>query len=354
MLDEVTVQTQARSVAAPLRLALAEDCHPALRDVFTCRPDLFDLTSPADAELVVLPSDELGYIKKSKLHQTYAAKTICITESDIPTFRLPGLYAANQKGLLTANRTRTINYFISERAKPNPEIKALVGQTLEKRYLYSFMGGTNSWARRWVFRFTPKRDDTIVEATDRYNHWKVDETDVEEKARQMRRRYAEVMAASKFSLCPRGCGLSSYRLFESMSLGVVPVIISDKWHPVAGVDWSFAIFVREKDIPKLDQIIRAHENEWQQRGQRAREAYEKIFGGEAVAPMLHQQLTELRAGINPWRETVMGNLAVLRVVLRQAYWAGYDVVKKLVMKLCRITGTSLPFRVYQPSSVKPQ
>ncbi len=310
--------------------------------------DFFEVVTPSEAELVILHSDELGYINSSPLYKEYKSKSVCITESDIPTFRLPGLYAANQKGLLTAGRTRTINYLISERSKPNPEIKALAGSSVEKKYLYSFMGGTNSWPRRWLFRYTPKKDDTIIEPTDKYNHWEVDEADVEEHARRMRRRYAEVMAASKFSICPRGCGLSSYRLFESMSLGVAPVIISDKWRPVAGVNWDFAIFVREKDIPKLDQIVRSHEHEWQQRGQLARAAYNEFFGGDAIARTLYGQLSELRTSVHPFREFVMGYAATLRVVLRKAYWAAYDMTKKLVIKIFKTTGMSLPFRVYQP------
>jgi hypothetical protein len=35
-------------------------------------------------------------------------------------------------------------------------------------------------------------------------------------------RYAELLIASKFVLCPRGNGASSIRLFESMQLGICP------------------------------------------------------------------------------------------------------------------------------------
>ncbi len=337
-----------RRAVTPLRLALDDHCDVTLRDLFLRNLNFFDVVTPSDADLVILPSDDPTYIKNSRLYHENKKKTICITESDIPTFLLPGLYAANQKGLLTAGRTQTINYLISERAKPNPEIKALAGRTIEKRYLYSFMGGTNSWPRRWLFRYTPKRDDTIVEPTDNYNHWKIDETDVEERARLMRQRYAEVMAASKYAICPRGCGLSSYRLFESMSLGVAPVIISDKWRPIAGIDWSFAIFIREKDIPKLDQIVRSHESEWQHRGKRAKDAYTEFLGGDAIAQTLHAKLSELRTEIHPWREFLIRNAAMLRIVIREAYWAGYSIAKKFIIKIYAAMGFSLPFRVYQP------
>ena len=40
------------------------------------------------------------------------------------------------------------------------------------------------------------------------------------------RRYAELTKASKFVLCPRGVGASTIRLFETMRMGRVPVILS--------------------------------------------------------------------------------------------------------------------------------
>jgi hypothetical protein len=39
--------------------------------------------------------------------------------------------------------------------------------------------------------------------------------------------YADVISDSYLSLCPRGNGITSFRFFESMQLGVVPVLISD-------------------------------------------------------------------------------------------------------------------------------
>jgi hypothetical protein len=325
-------------------------CSAVMRQLLIAKPDLFKEADPAAAALVIFGSDEIDYLRHSTLFKAVKAKSICITESDIPTFALPGLYAANQTGFLTAGRTRSISYFISERAKPNPEIKKLIGADIEKRYLYSFMGGTNSWPRRWLFKYTPSREDTLVEATDRYNHWSVNETDVEENARRMRRRFAEVMAASKFSLCPRGCGLSSYRLFESMSLGIAPFIIADKWRPVEGVDWSFAVFVPEKKVAKIDEIVRAHASEWQDRGAQARLAYQKHFSDDAITATLHNQIQALRLSLNPAREPFMFNLAAARSGARSSYWAAVRVLKVIVLKAAATGAFKLPFRVYDASN----
>lgn len=50
--------------------------------------------------------------------------------------------------------------------------------------------------------------------------------------------YRHDLLTSKFALCPRGKGSSSYRLFEAMSVGCVPVIISDNWIEPPFVDWA--------------------------------------------------------------------------------------------------------------------
>ncbi len=90
------------------------------------------------------------------------------------------------------------------------------------------------------------------------------------------------MAASRYILCPRGCGNSSHRLFESMSLGTASVIPPDKWRPVEGVDWSFALFLPERNIPRLDRILREPEHECEQRGQAALAAHQEFFSPAAI------------------------------------------------------------------------
>jgi len=50
--------------------------------------------------------------------------------------------------------------------------------------------------------------------------------------------YWSLMARSKFVLCPRGVGRGSYRVFETLCAGRVPVIVSDDWQLPDGVDWE--------------------------------------------------------------------------------------------------------------------
>ena len=64
--------------------------------------------------------------------------------------------------------------------------------------------------------------------------------------------YLSTLLDSRFVLCPRGYGTSSYRLFETMRLGRVPVIISDEWVPPLGPSWlNCSIRISEKRVREL-------------------------------------------------------------------------------------------------------
>lgn len=74
-------------------------------------------------------------------------------------------------------------------------------------------------------------------------------------------RFKNLILKSHFSLCPRGFGPTSFRLYESIKLGTVPVYISD-YHflPFAEIlDWEkFSILIDKKKIKKLKNIMQHH------------------------------------------------------------------------------------------------
>ena len=66
------------------------------------------------------------------------------------------------------------------------------------------------------------------------------------------------LSNSKFALCPRGYGKTSFRLYESIQLGCIPVYIyDDPWLPFKDViDWqNNCVMVHRKDIPNIKAII---------------------------------------------------------------------------------------------------
>ena len=90
--------------------------------------------------------------------------------------------------------------------------------------------------------------------------------------------YVRLLRSGKFSLCPGGWGPASIRIFESMALGVAPVIIADEFAPPAGPDWkAFSLRVREADLASLESILQQHAQQHEKMGARAYEAWCRYF-----------------------------------------------------------------------------
>ncbi len=71
-------------------------------------------------------------------------------------------------------------------------------------------------------------------------------------------RYIETLGDSEFSLCPRGYEISSPRIFDSMAMGAIPVIIADGYKPpmYPAIDWSsISITVKSGNINRLGQSL---------------------------------------------------------------------------------------------------
>jgi hypothetical protein len=98
-----------------------------------------------------------------------------------------------------------------------------------------------------------------------------------------RTHYGEIIARSKFVLCPRGYACSSWRLFETMKAGRVPVIISDQWVPPGGPAWeSFSIRVNQNHVAQIPDILERYEPSAATMGRLARTAWEEWFSQEAA------------------------------------------------------------------------
>jgi len=96
--------------------------------------------------------------------------------------------------------------------------------------LASFIGSRNSHPIRALL-FEPaltSRFDVLIEAID---WWGIARDDTEARVA----RFAEILARSKFALCPRGLGPSSIRRWEAAYSGAIPVLVDDHTRPF-GVD----------------------------------------------------------------------------------------------------------------------
>lgn len=86
---------------------------------------------------------------------------------------------------------------------------------------------------------------------------------------------------SKFTLCPRGYGAQSFRLYEVLQLNSVPVIVYDKeWLPFKDtIDWkSFCILVHESEIDTLkEKLLNVTDQHYEQMLKIGKQIYEEYF-----------------------------------------------------------------------------
>ena len=73
--------------------------------------------------------------------------------------------------------------------------------------------------------------------------------------------FINITSRSIFCLCPRGYGRSSFRLYEAMQLGSIPVFIYDhKWCPFEDeIDWTeFCVLIDVNNIQNIDKILSSY------------------------------------------------------------------------------------------------
>jgi hypothetical protein len=185
---------------------------------------------------------------------------------------MPGIYASLTHEYNWPDHTRT-GFYLSVIENPFIRAEPLTGK---EKYMASFVGSSTTHPLRQQI-LSLRRDDFLLKDTLATSYRMNYEADPRERA-PFYLAYANAMASARFSLCPRGVGAASIRLFESMKMGRACVILSDAWHPNDGVDWaSFSIRVPEADVFRIPQILEEHADRAAEMGLRARAEWEKWF-----------------------------------------------------------------------------
>lgn len=98
--------------------------------------------------------------------------------------------------------------------------------------------------------------------------------------------FVDITCSSKFALAPRGYGKQSFRLYEILQLGTVPVYISDEHYlPWSDeLDWNdFCVPVNEDEIDEIDDILKSIDDvEYNQLVANGKNVYEKYFTLEGM------------------------------------------------------------------------
>jgi hypothetical protein len=97
--------------------------------------------------------------------------------------------------------------------------------------------------------------------------------------------YEQITQESLFCLCPRGYGKTSYRLYEVIQMGAVPVYISDeRWCPFEQyIDWNdFSVVIKPDMIKELPTLLRLiiDSGEYDKKKENLSKVYNEYFSYE--------------------------------------------------------------------------
>jgi len=108
--------------------------------------------------------------------------------------------------------------------------------------------------------------------------------------------FIDVTNRSKFVLCPRGYGKSSFRLYETMQIGAVPVYVSDDHYlPWSDeLDWSeFCVIIKQNQICNLKNILQSISDEKHNNMlNRIKQVYPEYFTLDAVCHQILKRVNQ--------------------------------------------------------------
>jgi len=163
------------------------------------------------------------------------------------------------------------------------------------RYLFSFRGSFATHPSRRQLEQLVGAPRSLIEDLSRPDMRAADQS--LHAPGEHRRQFVELLRNSAFALCPRGRSPSSWRLFETMKAGRVPVIIADEWMaPECTIPWNeFSIRIAEDHVSRIPGILEEREGDAPQMARTARRAYDENFSMETLFHRIIVQCQQLQA-----------------------------------------------------------
>ncbi|MFT3782551.1 MAG: exostosin family protein [Nibricoccus sp.] len=252
----------------------------AIRRAMMAEGGATETVRASDADALVLPEKysfkEWRYIERilsDPLIGPNITRTYTINADDCATGLLRGVYTSLPSDRFDA----AIHAIVPYTFYPNQYVlSAGPAGTAERRYLATWRGNPKSNAKlrgKLIQNHAGNGEIFVSETTSWLNH-----------PGDEKKTYVDLMQAGKFSLCPAGWAPITFRVYESMALGVAPVVIADRSVLPPGPNWSeCSIRVPEAALSDLSQLLKAYESRFLEMGKKAREAWERYFSPERAA-----------------------------------------------------------------------
>lgn len=225
-------------------------------------------------------------ITSSALYKKNKNKSVIFYSGDRAIPILPGVYTCLKNSQdVRCRKSLLAGFYLRVTDNDSLDIDENINKA---KYLFSFMGSAkNHPVRKQICALKSSRSylrDSSVDARQQD-----DGINGENKDRGIL--YCGAMTDSKFILCPRGIGVSSWRLFETMRAGRVPVIISDDWIAPNGPRWNkFSIRIKENEVQTIPAVLEENEHRAVELGAIARKEWKYWYSKERVFTTVVDQL----------------------------------------------------------------
>ena len=226
-------------------------------------------------------------VHENEYFKRWSQKCLLYHSSDEAVAFCRVITPSNSQRLWGRKNRRTFHYIA--RHCENETINAAVPGEWNPKFLYSFQGaGYTHVVRRQLMK--GRHVDSFILDNGNLTHHTVPSN----SRRAFETSFVDVLQASQFVLCPRGIGVCSYRLFETMQMGRVPVIISDDWIPVPDLPWEeCSITIKESQIESIPDILQERRKDAQEMGVMARKIWEQYFSPQVSLTQLIRAAEEL-------------------------------------------------------------
>ncbi len=290
-----------------------------------------EAATPKTADAIILHEQwsfkEWRYITKllkDPVVGRHASKVYTINTDDAATGLLRGCYTSLPKRNFYPELHRAVPYYLypneivlqyTHRPRPQP------------KYLATWRGNTtsNSKLRNRLVEICRQRPVFLIETTDSWlNH------DATEKSH-----YVNLLLSGRFSLCPAGLAAVTFRIYESMALGISPVILADEFVFPSGPTWDrFSVQIPERAVKDIESLLEHVSGSYLEMGHRAQEAWEHHFCPEKLAAYYSEALLSCMS-------TSLGSGSVDQELKRwrsfRTYWTNrWTLPQRLASKLHKL------------------